>query len=156
MGIDFPGHLPIGRQWASWAPEEASTSADAFESEVAPARTFALAEQLESLRERGLIRGGSLDNALVCDAERWLNDTPPRFANEPARHKLLDLMGDISLLGGALPLAHIVAFRAGHRLHVALAEAIAADAEAHSHAAQQYADYSWISDAVISARRGAS
>lgn len=141
VGIDFPGHAPIGRQWASWAPpmsdrlnhtqdiqqpEDLPAAADSasltasFEAEVAPARTFALEEQLDLLRERGLIRGGSLDNALVCDKDGWLNPTPDgcvsplRFANEPARHKLLDLLGDLALLGGgALPNAHITAFKAG-------------------------------------------
>ena len=167
VGIDFPSHASIGRQWASWAPDEmgcgsafergAATITDAFAIDVAPARTFALAEQLDALSERGLIRGGSLENALVCDASGWLNPSPLRFANEPARHKLLDLMGDLALLGGTLPLAHVVAFRAGHRLHVALAEAIAADAAASTAAGSTAGggDYSWISDAVVSARRAA-
>ena len=93
----------------------------------------------------------------MCDASGWLNPSPLRFANEPARHKLLDLMGDLALLGGTLPLAHVVAFRAGHRLHVALAEAIAADAAASTAAGSTAGggDYSWISDAVVSARRAA-
>lgn len=63
----------------------------------------------------------------MCDASRWLNG-PLRFANEPARHKLLDLLGDLALLGGGLPRAHVVAFRASHRLHVRLAQAIEAAA----------------------------
>ena len=95
---------------------------------MAPARTFALAEHIDAMRAQGLIRGGSLDNALVCDArEGWLNPTPLRFANEPARHKLLDLMGDLALLPGhTLPRCHVVAFRAGHKLHVALGKAMLA------------------------------
>ena len=53
------------------------------------------------MRSRGLIRGGSLDNALVCDAKAgWLNESGVRFENEPARHKLLDLIGDLALLPG--------------------------------------------------------
>ena len=140
VGVEFCAHPMIGRQWASWTPaadgggSHSAFAADAgsttFAAEVAPARTFTLAEQLEVLKERGLIRGGSLENALVCDSQRWLNPTPSghssplRFANEPARHKLLDLIGDLSLLGGGLPRAHIVAFRAGHKLHVELARAI--------------------------------
>ena len=146
VGIDFPGHAPIGRQWASWTPtpstasphgEDGSSLSTAFTKEVAPARTFAVAEQLEMLRARNLIQGGSLDNALVCDRLSWLNPTPEgsasplRFDNEPARHKLLDLVGDLALLGGGgLPNAHITAFKAGHQLHVALAEAIALQARA--------------------------
>ena len=97
----------------------------AFEAEVAPARTFALREQLSALQGAGLIKGGSLENALVCDKERWLNG-PLRFANEPARHKLLDLVGDLALLGTRLPPAHIVAFRPSHRLNLQLALAILA------------------------------
>ena len=135
VGIDFPAHAPIGRQWASWAPpvegavldDAADACGSSFATEVAPARTFGLHDQLAALREAGLIRGGSLDNALVCDATRWLNG-PLRFPNEPARHKLLDLLGDLALLPGGLPRAHVVAFRASHRLHVALAKAVEATA----------------------------
>ena len=67
---------------------------------------------------RGLSRGGSLGSALVCTRDAWLNDGPLRFANEPARHKLLDLVGDLALLGGQLPCAHVVAWKASHKLHV--------------------------------------
>lgn len=115
-GIDFD--LPaIGNQWFSWAPQLAD-----FALEVAPARTFGLAHQIESLRQQGLIRGGSLDNALVCDGNGWLNP-PLRFANEPARHKLLDLVGDLSLLGN-FPSAHFLAYKASHTLHIQLARAL--------------------------------
>ncbi len=131
VGIDFPHHPPIGRQWASWSPEEqggdggdGSGLSPSFAEQVAPARTFALEEQIEPLRAAGLIKGGDLDSALVCSRSGWLNG-PLRFDNEPSRHKLLDLMGDLALLGdGALPRAHIVAFKAGHSLHVRLAHAI--------------------------------
>jgi len=115
-GIDFP--VPaIGQQWYSWEPQQ-----EAYQSAIAPARTFVLAEQVDALRQAGLIKGGSLDNALVCNEEGWLNP-PLRFANEPVRHKLLDLVGDLSLLG-TLPQAHILAYKASHRLHVRLAKLI--------------------------------
>ncbi len=119
-GIDFD-LKPIGNQWHSfaWGPAE-------FAAAIAPARTFGLAPQIEQLRQMGLIRGGSLDNALVCDHERWLNP-PLRFENEPARHKLLDLVGDLSLLG-ALPCAHILAYKASHRLHTQLVRRLATQA----------------------------
>lgn len=116
-GIDFPT-AAIGQQWHGWEPAAAD-----FPTEIAPARTFALADQIASLRQAGLIKGGSLENALVCDESRWLNP-PLRFANEPARHKLLDLVGDLSLLG-VLPQARVLAYKASHRLHVRLARAIA-------------------------------
>lgn len=113
-GIDFDV-APIGNQWHSWQPGR-----DDFPIEIAPARTFGLAHQIDRLREAGLIKGGSLDNALVCNDLEWLNP-PLRFPNEPARHKLLDLIGDLSLLG-KFPQAHFVAYKASHQLHVGLAK----------------------------------
>jgi UDP-3-O-[3-hydroxymyristoyl] N-acetylglucosamine deacetylase len=112
-GIDFD-LAPIGNQWHSWQPSKAD-----FSREIAPARTFGLAHQIEQLRQAGLIKGGSLENALVCDDREWLNP-PLRFPNEPARHKLLDLIGDLSLLG-KLPRGHFIAYKASHQLHIALA-----------------------------------
>eukprot|EP00908_Phaeocystis_cordata_P007901 Transcript_18573.p1 GENE.Transcript_18573~~Transcript_18573.p1 ORF type:complete len:318 (-),score=114.85 Transcript_18573:169-1122(-) len=119
-GLDFPSHAAIGRQWFSWEPHAGS-----FADEVAPARTFGLYEQLEALQAQGLIKGGTAESAIVCDRERWLTG-PLRFANEPARHKLLDLVGDLALLGGQLPCAHVVAWKASHKLHVRLAQQILA------------------------------
>ncbi len=113
-GIDFDV-APIGNQWHSWQPGK-----DDFITQVAPARTFGLAHQIDRLREAGLIKGGSLDNALVCNDREWLNP-PLRFPNEPARHKLLDLIGDLSLLG-KFPQAHFLAYKASHQLHVQLAQ----------------------------------
>lgn len=93
-----------------------------FVQELAPARTFGFRDQLEQLRQAGLIRGGALDNALVCDGAGWLNP-PLRFVDEPVRHKLLDLLGDLALVG--LPRAHVFAYRGSHGLHTALARALA-------------------------------
>jgi len=116
-GIDFD--LPaIGNQWHSFSPEQ-ETFADA----IAPARTFGLAHQIEQLQQAGLIKGGSLDNALVCGDSGWLNP-PLRFSNEPVRHKLLDLVGDLSLLG-TFPVAHFLAYKASHHLHIQLAQELA-------------------------------
>jgi UDP-3-O-[3-hydroxymyristoyl] N-acetylglucosamine deacetylase len=117
-GIEFQ-ESAIGQQWFTWSP-----ATQAFETDVAPARTFGLASQIEWLRSQGLIKGGSLDNALVCDAQGWLNP-PLRFDREPVRHKLLDLLGDLSLLG-VIPQAHFLAYKASHQLHTQLAAAIAA------------------------------
>jgi UDP-3-O-[3-hydroxymyristoyl] N-acetylglucosamine deacetylase len=121
-GIDFPDYAAIGKQWWSWSPE-----VEDFAATIAPARTFGFADQIEQLRQAGLIQGGSLDNALVCDRDRWLNP-PLRLSNEPARHKLLDLIGDLSLLG-TLPQAHFLAYKASHKLHVQLAQKLAAIAK---------------------------
>ncbi|MGK7944989.1 MAG: UDP-3-O-acyl-N-acetylglucosamine deacetylase [Microcystaceae cyanobacterium] len=115
-GIDF-AYAPIGNQWYSWSPEQES-----FGDAIAPARTFGLADQIEQLQQAGLIKGGSLENALVCDRKKWLNP-PLRFANEPVRHKILDLVGDLSLLG-TIPQGHYLAYKASHKLHVKLAKAL--------------------------------
>ncbi|HEY9618090.1 MAG TPA: UDP-3-O-acyl-N-acetylglucosamine deacetylase, partial [Microcoleaceae cyanobacterium] len=116
-GIDFD--LPaIGNQWHSWSSQAS------FATEIAPARTFGLAHQIEYLRAQGLIKGGSLDNALVCSTEGWLNP-PLRFPNEPVRHKLLDLIGDLSLLGD-FPKAHFLAYKASHQLHIQLVRSLVA------------------------------
>ncbi|HAN45665.1 MAG TPA: UDP-3-O-[3-hydroxymyristoyl] N-acetylglucosamine deacetylase [Cyanobacteria bacterium UBA8156] len=116
-GIDFPT-AAIGRQWRTWCPDT-----EPFAEAIAPARTFTLQKFIEPLRAAGLIAGGSLENAIVCDDEQWLNP-PLRFADEPCRHKLLDLVGDLSLLG-PLPPVHVVAYKASHVLHVELARALA-------------------------------
>ena len=125
IAFDLPA---IGNQWHSWSPTaEVHTDASmaiaaTFATEIAPARTFGLAHQIEALRDRGLIKGGSLENALVCGAEGWLNP-PLRFLNEPVRHKLLDLIGDLSLLG-TIPVAHFLAYKASHQLHTQLARSL--------------------------------
>ncbi|MFB2839173.1 UDP-3-O-acyl-N-acetylglucosamine deacetylase [Floridanema evergladense] len=117
-GIDFA--VPaIGNQWYSWCPSQES-----FTEAIAPARTFGLASQVEELRAKGLIKGGSLENALVCDHDGWINP-PLRFANEPVRHKILDLVGDLSLLGN-IPIAHYIAYKASHNLHIQLAKLLQA------------------------------
>ena len=129
-GIAFK-EAAIGEQWHSWSPEAVvfesvkpsiSSSFSDFAQQIGHARTFGLARQVKQLQAAGLIRGGSLENALVCDDDRWLNP-PLRFANEPVRHKILDLVGDLSLLG-AIPRAHYIAYKASHALHVGLARAI--------------------------------
>lgn len=122
-GIDFD--LPaIGNQWHSWSQvyTEGIKSSSTFQAEIAPARTFGLAHQIDQLRQQGLIKGGNLDNALVCSPQGWLNP-PLRFPNEPVRHKILDLVGDLSLLG-TFPTAHFFAYKASHKLHIQLAQRI--------------------------------
>lgn len=113
--IDFP-QAAIGRQLHSLA-----LSPEAFVREIAPARTFGFRDQVEALLAAGLIRGGALENALVCDGDHWLNP-PLRFDDEPVRHKLLDLIGDLALVG--LPQAQVFAYRGSHGLHTALAAAL--------------------------------
>ncbi|MBX3168124.1 MAG: UDP-3-O-[3-hydroxymyristoyl] N-acetylglucosamine deacetylase [Candidatus Eremiobacteraeota bacterium] len=104
---------PIGYQEASYEP-----LSDSFEQKLAPARTFALEREVEWLRAQGLARGGSLNNALVVLADGF--SSPLRLEQEMARHKCLDLVGDLYLLGRPL-LAQVFAVKAGHRWHVELA-----------------------------------
>ncbi len=93
-----------------------------FVDDIAPARTFGFREQVEYLRASGLIRGGALENALVCDGDTWMNP-PLRFPDEPVRHKILDLIGDLALVG--FPQAQVLAYRGSHGLHTDLAAALA-------------------------------
>lgn len=91
--------------------------AKAFLKEIAPARTFGYVEKLEELQAKGFARGASTENALAITAEGYLN--PPRFADEVVRHKILDLMGDLALVGQPIR-AEIVARQSGHRLNLEL------------------------------------
>jgi UDP-3-O-[3-hydroxymyristoyl] N-acetylglucosamine deacetylase len=95
---------------------------DAFRTKLAPARTFTFEREVETLRKAGLALGGSLENAVVVGDEGILNPGL-RFPDEFVRHKMLDLTGDLSLLGRPL-LGHVVAYRAGHDLHARLARKI--------------------------------
>jgi UDP-3-O-[3-hydroxymyristoyl] N-acetylglucosamine deacetylase len=94
----------------------------AFADKLAPARTFTFETEVKKLREAGLALGGSLDNAVVVGEQGLLNPGL-RFPDEFVRHKMLDLTGDLSLLGRPLR-AHVVAYRAGHDLHARLARRI--------------------------------
>ncbi|PTU00044.1 UDP-3-O-acyl-N-acetylglucosamine deacetylase, partial [Pseudomonas sp. HMWF031] len=114
--IDFP-QPAIGRQQFTL-----ELTPQRFVEEIAPARTFGFRDQVEHLRAAGLIQGGALDNALVCDGEHWLNP-PLRFPDEPVRHKLLDLIGDLALVG--FPRAQVLVYRGSHGLHADLAAALA-------------------------------
>lgn len=96
-----------------------------FAAELAPARTFCLLREVEAMWAAGLAKGGSVENALVIGDDGYT--TPPRFADEPARHKALDLIGDLALLG-VFWRGHVVASRAGHALHVRWASQLAASA----------------------------
>ncbi len=90
-----------------------------FGREIAAARTFGFTEEIEALRRANLIRGGSLDNAIVLTPDGMLNPTGLRWKNEFVRHKILDIIGDLSLLGMPL-LGRVKAERSGHLLHAAL------------------------------------
>ena len=120
--IDFP-NSSIGRQ-----SRELSLTPDKYRREVGTARTFCLEEEIDFMRAKGLALGGSLENAVVFGDDGPLNEVL-RFEDEAVRHKMLDLIGDLALLGA--PLAGLVeAHAAGHALHVGLAQAILDQPEA--------------------------
>ena len=112
--IDF-AHPLIGVQRMRFD----ALDAEGFLREISPARTFGFTEEIEALRRANLIRGGSLENAIVLSPEGMLNETPLRRPDEFVRHKILDIVGDLALLG--MPLLGLVrAERSGHLLHAAL------------------------------------
>ena len=90
-----------------------------YADEIAPARTFGFERDLDAMRDMGLIRGANLENAVCFGDDGVLNPGGLRFADEPCRHKLLDLIGDLALLGRPL-LGRLTAVRAGHAMHTAL------------------------------------
>lgn len=102
---------------------------DAFDT-IASARTFALAPMIPDIKRAGYAKGGSLENALVIDVAGALNPNGLRYPDEPARHKILDVIGDLALLG-ALPEATVTLTRPGHRLHHDIARAIQANRGSH-------------------------
>jgi len=111
--ISFP-HPVIGAQSLDFTP-----SAGSYENEVSPARTFGFLAEVEMLLKSGLVKGGSLENVVVLDREKVMNPEGLRFPDEFCRHKILDLIGDISLFGHPL-IGHVVADRAGHAMHAQL------------------------------------
>jgi UDP-3-O-[3-hydroxymyristoyl] N-acetylglucosamine deacetylase len=119
--IDY-AHPAIGRQALSGL----RMSPHFYAREIAPARTFGFLADVQKLQSVGLALGGSLQNAIVLDGERIMNREGLRFPDEFARHKVLDLVGDLALLG--LPLqGHVKAIRSGHGLHHALVAEIRAN-----------------------------
>ena len=106
-------HPLVGRQTLSL-----DITPDSFVNEIAPARTFVLERDIEALKQAGWIKGGRIENAVVVGENRILNPEPLRFPDEFVRHKVLDLLGDLFLLGGPL-LGHVTARRSGHQSHVA-------------------------------------
>lgn len=123
LTIDFPADA-IGRQKL-----ELRVTRGAFRTQLAEARTFALAEEVGRLRAAGLAQGGSLANAVVVDGPLVLNPGGLRWPDEFVRHKLLDVVGDLALAGAALS-ARFVGHRSGHALNNQLLRALFADRSA--------------------------
>lgn len=120
--IEFD-HPLIGRQYGSFRVEDGT-----FEREVLPARTFGFLRDVEAMRGRGLAMGGSQENAVVLSADGLVEGTELRFPDEFVRHKALDVVGDLALVGARIR-AHVIADRPGHLGNVALAKELLARAE---------------------------
>ncbi len=118
--VFFP-HPLVGRQVL-----ELDVTPERYAAEIAPARTFGFERELDRMRDMGLIRGASLENAVCFSEGGVLNPEGLRFPDECCRHKALDLIGDLALLGRPL-LGHVIAERAGHAMHVALVARIMSD-----------------------------
>ncbi len=118
--ISFTLHYPqsklIGSQFYSFVVNEAQ-----YKQEIAPCRTFSLYEEIAPFIAKGLLKGGGLDNALVIKEDRVMNPEGARFSDEMVRHKVLDLIGDLALIGSPI-VGHIIALRSGHASHVAFAK----------------------------------
>ncbi len=121
--IEF-AHPCIGRQSFTGV-----ITPDAYCRDIAPARTFGFLVEAERLRKHGLVRGATLENAIVLDDQTILSPEPLRFPDEFARHKALDIIGDFALLGRRLQ-GRIVAERSGHGLHAALLRQLLREATA--------------------------
>jgi len=116
---DYPA--PVGRQSL-----ELDVTPERYAAEIAFARTFGWEKDLDQMRNMGLIRGASLENAVCFNNDRALNPEGLRAPDECCRHKALDLIGDLALLGRPL-LGHVIAERAGHAMHAALVARIMSD-----------------------------
>ncbi len=120
--LDYPRHPYLGTLAATF---DAAT--DDYAVQVAPARTYGFVSEMEWLLARGLALGASRENAVALGETEY--ETPLRFANELARHKLLDIIGDLALLGRPLQ-AHVLAFKPSHALNVRLASRLGQHAAA--------------------------
>jgi hypothetical protein len=121
--IQFPA--PLGVQAGVFGLRDYAT-------EIAPARTFGFLHEVEALRQQGLAKGGSLENALLIDQNGYYNSA--RFADEPLRHKVLDALGDLMLCGACPVGFHLTLIKAGHTLHRELARLLMSECnrmEAH-------------------------
>ncbi|MDH5510938.1 MAG: UDP-3-O-acyl-N-acetylglucosamine deacetylase [Nitrospinota bacterium] len=114
--LDYP--QPIGEQDHFYSYESGSH----YKGTIAPARTFGFLKDIRVLEEAGLASGGRLSNVILIDDEKVIN-TPLRFDNEPARHKILDLIGDLFLLGRPVQ-GHFIARKSGHTQNIAMVEKI--------------------------------
>lgn len=124
VGIDFPSAAIGSQRWLG------RVTGETFDRELARARTFGFLDQVEAMRAKGLARGGSLENAVVIDGDRVVNEEGLRYPDEFVRHKALDCVGDLYLLGAPL-LGRMEGDRVGHLLNNKLARALLARPDAY-------------------------
>ena len=122
--IDFDSPAVSRQEWSI------QVDCESYKREIARARTFGFLAEVDKLRAMGFARGGSLDNAIVINGSKILNEGGLRFDNEFVRHKILDSIGDLYLIGGPL-LGQFRGLRAGHSLTLKLLQALFADPEAY-------------------------
>jgi UDP-3-O-[3-hydroxymyristoyl] N-acetylglucosamine deacetylase len=116
--MHYPHSPLLGSQYYSFILDPSH-----YKKEIAPCRTFSLYEEILPFIENGTLKGGGLENALVIQGGKILNPEGARFEDEMVRHKALDLVGDIALLGAPL-LAHVIAIRSGHASNVAFVKTL--------------------------------
>ncbi|MCD6386253.1 UDP-3-O-[3-hydroxymyristoyl] N-acetylglucosamine deacetylase [Candidatus Sumerlaeota bacterium] len=109
--VDYPNPI-VGKQAL-----HLSITPEIFLKEIAPARTYVFKSDLEEIHSLGLAKGGDLDRAIVIDEDKILNNEPLRFKDEIVRHKILDILGDLALIGKHIK-AHIIGKKSGHRAHL--------------------------------------
>lgn len=146
---EFRVHCFVDYDHPAVGPQEVEMTVDreSFSRELAPARTFGFMKDFAGLQAMGLIRGGSVDNAIVLDEDSVMNG-PLRFPDEFGRHKALDLIGDLALVGHPLK-AHVVAHKAGHALHTQLVTRLLADKDLWTETTEPHTEVS--ATAIVSA-----
>jgi UDP-3-O-[3-hydroxymyristoyl] N-acetylglucosamine deacetylase len=131
VGFSVEFDHPLFNKRNSQAEMDFSTTS--FVKEVSRARTFGFMKDIEYLRERNLVLGGSMDNAIVLDDYRVLNEDGLRYEDEFVKHKILDAIGDLYLLGHSL-IGAFYGYKSGHALNNQLLRALLADASAWEYA----------------------
>lgn len=114
--LHYPHSKTIGTQFYSFVLDQ-----ERFKQDIAPCRTFSVYEEIAPMIEKGLVKGGSLENALIIKDDTVVNPEGLRFPDEMGRHKVLDLIGDLSLVPIPM-LAHVIAVRSGHASNIAFAK----------------------------------
>lgn len=144
LEIDFPNTI-VGTQ-----RYDIAMSRNAYKSEISRARTFGFLHEVEYLRKIGLARGGSLENAIVIDGDKILNDGGLRYKNEFVRHKILDAIGDLYLAGAPI-MGHYNGIRAGHAMNNKILRALFAQSDAYDFITTQPSTTERVIEEAISA-----